>query len=234
MDEPTIFACGGGGFDPDSSHGNTLDRYFVSLIEKSRPKICLIPTASADSVLRVASFYKACGILDCRPSTLELFRPPSSDLYGYVMDHDAIFVSGGSTRNLLVLWKEWGLDKALHKAWKNGLLLGGSSAGANCWFSGCSTDSNFGELDLIPALGWLPQTCVPHYDEEINRKPHAEKMILTNQVKELIAIDGGAGVLIKGEVPLLAIGSKSGQGAYRVSKKLDDFEEVPIPSLTFA
>ncbi|MCD2486765.1 Type 1 glutamine amidotransferase-like domain-containing protein, partial [Staphylococcus aureus] len=72
--------------------------------------------------------------LDCVPSHLSLFKPPSSDLVSFVMEMDVIYVGGGNTRNLLVLWKEWGLDHILREAWKNGVVVAGISAGAICWF----------------------------------------------------------------------------------------------------
>ncbi|ANB64772.1 peptidase S51 family protein [Anoxybacillus sp. B7M1] len=55
-----------------------------------------------------------------------------------------IYVGGGNTRNLLVLWKEWGLDNILRKAWNQGIVLAGISAGSICWFEEGVTDS-FGE-----------------------------------------------------------------------------------------
>lgn len=133
------------------------------------------------------------------------------------MDQDAIFVSGGSTRNLLVLWQEWGLDQALKRAWDNGVILGGVSAGANCWFEGCSTDSNFGELTFLPALGWLPGVCVPHFDEEPGRKPHADALIAQELAQELVGIDGGAGVLFRG-TSLVGVVGQDGHSAYKITK----------------
>ena len=229
MDQPTIFAIGGGGFDSDSSHGDKLDHYFLNLTGKKNPKICLVPTASGDSLLRIARFHRACANYNCRPTLLELYRPPSNDLQSYVMDQDAIFVSGGSTRNLLVLWREWGLDQALHDAWQNGILLGGVSAGANCWFDQCSTDSNFGELSLLKSLGWLPYTCCPHYDEEPARRPQIHRLLEDGTLDHCLAIDGGAGVLIQDTTPSKAVGSKPNTKAYNVTIQSGQVKEDPLP-----
>ena len=44
------------------------------------------------------------------------------------------------------LWREWGLDAIFREAWTAGVVLAGMSAGANCWFEQCTTDSVPGEL----------------------------------------------------------------------------------------
>ena len=52
----------------------------------------------------------------------------------FVLSNDVIYVGGGNTRNLLALWKEWGLDIILREAYENGVVMGGISAGSLCWF----------------------------------------------------------------------------------------------------
>jgi dipeptidase E len=47
----------------------------------------------------------------------------------FFMEKDILYVRGGNTKNLLVLWKAWGLDQILRRAWKNGKALDGISAG---------------------------------------------------------------------------------------------------------
>ena len=75
-----------------------------------------------------------------------------------------IYVGGGNTANMLAIWRVHGIDRALREAWSRGAVLGGMSAGANCWFEGCVTDSFGPELrelarrprdplgQLLPAL----------------------------------------------------------------------------------
>jgi len=150
-----IVAIGGGGFDSDAPCPK-LDHYILSLTGAERPKVCLIPTASGDSLFRIQRFLRAALDLNCLPGLLELFRPPTLDLADYVQGFDVVFVGGGNTRNMLALWREWGLDRALFQAWQSGVVMAGVSAGANCWFESCSTDSLPGELTAMPCLGWLP------------------------------------------------------------------------------
>ena len=69
------------------------------------------------------------------------------------MDKDIFYVGGGNTRNLLVLWKEWGVDLLLKEAWDNGAILAGLSAGSICWFEQGLTDSVTGKL--LPWNVWV-------------------------------------------------------------------------------
>jgi dipeptidase E len=67
-----------------------------------------------------------------------------------------IYVGGGNTANLLVLWRRHGLDVLLRQAWSPGAVLAGVSAGMLCWFKGGVTDS-FGALEALNQLqssGW--------------------------------------------------------------------------------
>ncbi|MCA0361692.1 MAG: peptidase E [Armatimonadetes bacterium] len=208
----TIFAIGGGGFDSDQPSRTALDRFFVDLTGKASPKICLIPTATGDSIFRISRFFRAAVAVGAVPSTLELYKVPGPDLAAYLLEHDAIFVSGGNTFNMLALWRAWGLDGVLRQAYEAGIPLGGVSAGANCWFEGCSTDSFFDDLAYMPCLGWLEHNCCPHYDEEALRKPHLAEMIQKGEIGKTLAIDGGVGCLFRDE-SLVEVVSCSPTGA---------------------
>ncbi|TES55669.1 hypothetical protein E2L07_07035 [Halalkalibacterium halodurans] len=161
-----IIALGGGGFSMEPENP-LLDTYILDQCTKANPKICFIPTASGDSEHYITKFYDFFGKQDCQPSHLSLFRPPTRDLESYLLDKEILYVGGGNTKNLLILWKEWGLDSILRKAWKEGILLAGISAGSICWFEEGGTDS-YGDgqiahataklLDLLDKQGALPKT----------------------------------------------------------------------------
>lgn len=70
-----------------------------------------------------------------------------------VLEQDVIYVGGGNTRNMLVLWKEWGLDYTLKKAYEEGVILAGLSEGAICWFEEGLTDPLNAPLYTINCLG---------------------------------------------------------------------------------
>lgn len=193
-----ILAIGGGGFDTDKPTPR-MDAFFLGLSAKPRPKICLIPTASGDSILRIGRFLRACSSLDCQPSVLELFSTKTEDIVDFLSSMDCVFVSGGNTRNMLVLWREWGVDAALKTAYENGVVMGGVSAGANCWFEQCSTDSNPGRLSVMPCLGWIEGSFCPHYDSEPDRRPTLRSFLENGEIKPGWAAEEKVGVLFTDE-----------------------------------
>lgn len=84
---------------------------------------------------------------------------------------DIIYEGGGNTLDMIKLWKETGFDLTLRKAWENGKVMCGVSAGANCWFKECSSDSlqiKYGKdqpLIGVDCIGLIDGLYVPHCDE---------------------------------------------------------------------
>ena len=107
------------------------------------------------------------------------------------MDKDIFYVGGGNTRNLLVLWKEWGLDLLLKEAWDNGAILAGLSAGSICWFEQGLTDSVTGKLLPLECLGFLKNSNCPHFDGDKERRPAYHRLIAQGLMKNGIACDDG-------------------------------------------
>ncbi|WP_160331597.1 Type 1 glutamine amidotransferase-like domain-containing protein, partial [Caldibacillus debilis] len=95
---------------------------------------------------------------------------------------------------LLILWKEWGLVPVLKKAWEEGIVLAGISAGAICWFEEGVTDSFGEELEPIAGLGFLKGSHCPHYDGEPERRPAYHKLIRTGSIPGGLAADDGAAI----------------------------------------
>ena len=135
-----IVAMGGGGWgmEPDNP---LLDWYIYRLSDKEEPRICFIPTASGDSDEYIGRFYQHFVPKPAHLSHLSLFEPSTADLESLILAQDIIYVGGGNTKNLIALWKEWHLDTILRKAWHQGIILSGVSAGSNCWFEQGVTDS---------------------------------------------------------------------------------------------
>ena len=126
--------------------------------------MCFVPTPAGDSDRRIAGFFEAFTRRGCEPSCLRLFGEPERPAER-LADQDVIYVSGGDTANALAIWRLHGVDRALLEAWERGAVLGGVSAGANCWFESCVTDSFGPELGpLQDGLGILPGSFCPHYD----------------------------------------------------------------------
>lgn len=188
-----VIALGGGGFsmEPDNL---ALDRYALAQAGKPRPKVCFVPTASGDAESYILHFYEAFNSLDSQSCYLSLFRLPTADLEDYLLSQDVIYVGGGNTRSMLSLWREWGLDAIFRKAYEAGVVLAGISAGANCWFEECLTDSVPGKTLVMPCLGLLPGSFCPHFDGEEARRPAFQRFLAEGQVKPGLAADDGAAV----------------------------------------
>jgi dipeptidase E len=186
-----IIAMGGGGFsmEPDNL---ALDRYVIAQTGIERPKVCFLSQASGEARDYIINFYKAFSELDCHPSHLSLFQPHTAQIADYLLSQDIIYVGGGNTKSMLALWREWGLDNILRQAWENGIVLAGVSAGAICWFERGLTDSIPGDLTALPCLGFLPGSCTPHYDGEVNRRPFYQRLVRAGELPGGYAFDDGA------------------------------------------
>jgi dipeptidase E len=210
-----IIALGGGGFSMEPENP-LLDWYILGQAKKPSPKICFVPTASGDSDQYISNFYSFFNGQDCQPAHLSLFKPPSKDIEAFVLDQDIIYVGGGNTKNLLALWKEWGLDLILRKAWERGIVLAGISAGSLCWFEDGVTDSYGEELAPIQSLGFLRGSNCPHYDGEAKRRPTYQKLIASGTIQGGVAADDGAAIHYIGQEMHRIVSSRLNAKAYRV------------------
>ena len=222
-----IIAIGAGGFsmEPDNL---ALDRYILDQSHKPDPKICFLPTASGDADGYILNFYKAFTTLNCLPTFLSLFRLPTADLESFILEQDILYVGGGNTRSLLALWREWGLDKHLFKAYQAGVVLAGLSAGANCWFEDCSTDALPGELQSLLCLGYLPGSFCPHYNSEPERRLSYQGMIQKGLLRDGLAADDGAAAHFIDEQLIRVVSSRPEAKMYRVSKLMGAVHEVAL------
>jgi len=212
-----IIAMGGGAL-PAELDNLRLVGYFLRQTGKKNPKVCFIGTAGGDAESYRLRFYAGFGRFGCRTSDLPLFARTPRNLESFVLAHDAIFVGGGNTRSMLAVWRDWGLDGHLRTAWERGILLGGVSAGAICWFEQGITDSVAGPLTSIDGLGWLPGSCCPHYDSEPLRRPSFRRMVSNGTVVEGVAADDFAALHYVDGKLLRAVSGRRGAGAYRLKR----------------
>ena len=218
-----IIAIGGGGFGANPGQG-IIENYILKQTKKKNPRICFIPTATGDNEAYKVNFYSTFTNLNCYPSHLDFFKR-TPDLNELILNQDAIFVGGGNTKSMLAVWKEWGLDKILKKAYLNGTVMSGVSAGAICWFQNGITDSWASNLKMMPCLNFVKGTCCPHYDEEPERKPAVKKLLLTNKIKNVYAVDGGAALHIKNEKIFKSVIFKKNKSSYLVDIKKKSINE---------
>ena len=190
-----IIAIGGGGFGRNPNH-RKIEKYILELTGKEKPNVVFFPTASAENQAYIIQFYKCFTKISCEPSHVTFFqRTPRLD--SIINKADVIYVGGGNTKSMLAVWQEWKLDKLLLKAYNNGKILCGVSAGAICWFEQGITDSWASNLNVMDCLGFLPEMACPHYQEEKDRRPDVHKMLKQGKCGPGWAIDGGAAIHFK-------------------------------------
>jgi len=190
-----IIAIGGGGFGRNPNH-RKIEKYILDLTGKERPNVVFFPTASAENQDYIIKFYKCFTKMSCELSHVTFFqRTPRLD--SIINKADVIYIGGGNTKSMLAVWQEWKLDKLLLKAYNNGKILCGVSAGAICWFEQGITDSWASNLNVIDCLGFLPGMACPHYQEEKDRRPDVHKMLKQGKCGPGWAIDGGAAIHFK-------------------------------------
>lgn len=219
-----IIAIGGGGFSRKGeriSENERIEKYILAVSEKTNPAVCFIPTASGESQSYIIQFYQTFSSYVCRPTHLSLFYPPTADLQSFILSQDVIYVGGGNTKSMLALWREWHLDTILRKAWEQGIVLAGVSAGSICWFEEGVTDSIPGPLTRLPALGFLSGSNCPHYDGEKERRPTYHALIGSGAIQAGIAIDDYCAVHFVDTEIKTVIRAKATARAYRVSKAVD-------------
>ena len=181
----------GGGF------GTTFIKYLASLTGKERPRLCYLPTASADRESGSLRWYQNCAPLNVephvQPSFISSYRMDQT-FEEVLLSMDGIVVSGGNTLNQQAIWKAQGIDVVLREAWDRGIVLGGASAGSLCWFEEGTTDSRPQRLTKVECLGFLTGSHSPHYDGEEQRRPTYVNMILSGEMKPGYACDNDAGI----------------------------------------
>jgi dipeptidase E len=225
---------GGGGFsmEPDNP---LLDDFVLSLVRRKRPRVCFVPTASADSPMYIAKFYRAFATR-CDATDLTLFDPPSlprnppltSDLASFVAHQDIFYVGGGNTAHMLALWRVHGLDELLRRAWRGGAVLAGISAGMLCWFEDGLTDS-FGGLErLHDGLGFIRGSACPHYDGEPGRRD-AYREAIASGMRPGFAADDGVALHFVGRRLEEAVSSRPDAAAYRVAMRRGEVVETRLP-----
>ena len=196
------------------------------------PRLCIVGTAVGDEAMWLARLHHAFSKLDMVVSHLVLFPMPNfDDIAGHIARQDVVWVSGGSTANLLALWRLHGLDVVLRDAWQAGVVLMGVSAGSLCWHVGGTTDS-FG-LPLRPvtdALGFVPYSNSPHHDAEAQRRPLIHQLIADGTLPDGYATDNGAGLVYRGTELHEAITEHPDARAYEIHREGDAARETALPT----
>ncbi|MDE6274830.1 MAG: Type 1 glutamine amidotransferase-like domain-containing protein [Clostridiales bacterium] len=210
MADRRLIAIGGGEL---RAGGCRIDEYIATEAKKAAGsrRACglFIPTASHDCMPYYNTFHKVyTGQFDIKTDVaLVSGREIDPEKMHKKFDAaDFIYVGGGNTVYMLERWKECGLLPYLERAYAQGKILCGLSAGAICWFEEMYTDSAVeGEYAMYPALGWIKGKISPHYDE---RMLDFDQIVMYNKYRAWGIENYAALELVNGE----AVKSISGGG----------------------
>jgi dipeptidase E len=224
---PRQILIAGGGF------GTEFIRYMAELTGKDRPRLCYLPTASADRESGIIRWYENCAPLEVTPLVQQSF------ISSYNMDQswqdvllsmDGIVVSGGNTLNQQAIWKVQGIDEILREAWDRGIVLGGASAGSLCWFEEGTTDSRPQEVTKIECLGLLRGSHSPHYDAEAVRRPTYQRLIRSGELQPGYACDNDAGIYFVDNEVSRVVKTRTEASVYYVAMESGEIVETELPA----
>jgi dipeptidase E len=223
-----VVAMGGGGWMMGDL---ALDRFVLGLTDARRPRICFVPTASGDhpSSERFLEAFPPAGF---DASILRLFDREVADLGAFLGEQDVVYVGGGNTVSMLAVWRAHGVDRALRDAHDAGVVMTGMSAGANCWFEACTTDSfQLGRAELLrDGLGFVPGSFTPHYDSEPARRPAVLELIASGALPPGFACDDDAAVHLADGTLREAVRSRPDARVFRVEPDDGRTREDPLPA----
>ena len=219
-----IIAIGGGGFTHESD--DTLDQFFLDQCSKKKIKLGFLATASKDDKEKINLFYKKFENKNLELSHFNLTQKIDG-FSSWILNKDIIYVGGGNTSFMLDIWRKNSLDKIFKKAYENGIVLAGVSAGAGCWFDWILSDSVGPGLKPLKGISLISGSCTPHSSEE-KRINQFELNIKNGELPPGLAIDDGVAVLFIDGKPSEVYSSRKNHKAYFINtnKKISLKEHI--------
>lgn len=188
-----------------------LARYLVGLTGKERPVVVHVGAANGDSSEKVSKFFDLGRRAGFDPRHLNLFALEDDDPRTFFAGADAIYIDGGSTRNLRALLLEWSADVALRSAYRSGVVLSGASAGANILFEWGMTDSVRTRIEAMRGIGLLKGTISVHSDARSDRGEALERHLRGGDATyPAYALDDGTALHFEDGVLARAVSVTSG------------------------
>jgi peptidase E len=215
-----------GGRDFTHKLDGTLDQFFLDQCIKKKIKLGFLATASKDDVKKISLFYKKFENKDLELSHFNLSHQISG-FSSWLLSKDIIYVGGGNTSYMLDVWNKNSLDKVFKKAYENGIVLAGVSAGAGCWFDWILSDSVGPGLKPLKGISLISGSCTPHSSEE-KRINQFELNIKNGALPPGLAIDDGVAVLFIDGKPSEVYSSRKNHKAYFIdtNKKISLTEYI--------
>ncbi len=170
----------------------TIDREIIRLTGKERPNFLLLAHSQNqlefearyfETMKRIYGDKFGCECRWLKKSELYCnFQKAKEDIEWA----DIIYEGGGDTDSMIKVWQETGFDKLLYNAWCSGKVMCGLSAGANCWFEFCSSDSlkiqtnnDNAPMIMLNCLNFVPAFFTPHCNEN-GRLEHMKESLKNN------------------------------------------------------
>ncbi len=227
-----------------------LDKETIRLTGKSHPRLLFLPTATSDSEEYVEVVKKHFERkLGCRVDHLMLFKQRYSkkELAERILGADMIYVGGGNTLKMMKRWRFLGVDRLLKKAFNQGGVLSGLSAGGICWFDSGHSDSMqlYGHKNWkyinVKGLGLIKGIHCPHFNSHTGGKSRRNDFLkfMGKYFQVGIGIDDKCAIeFVDDKYRVIATNNKS--KAYRVFRlkgvvKIDEIKRsqkfIPVSNL---
>lgn len=150
---------------------NKIEQHILSLTKKDKPKLLYCPYASSDYEKSNRRFKELVNNLSCE---LYLMTSNDYDRFEELLNWcDCIYIGGGSSDDLVELFKSKGFDKILIKYQNTNKVYAGISAGAMLYSVSAMGDKyafydNFiiSNYKMVDCLGLIEYTICPHYQSE--------------------------------------------------------------------
>lgn len=223
--ERHILAIGGYHF---RKRNRLLENYLLAMSSQPKPRVCFLPTASAESPEEIEKFYQAFHSLPCEARHLELTEGDLKSVEKQILQNDILLVGGGSTKRLLAVWRRFDLEKVFKKAWQKGIVLAGISAGSLCWFEEGVAQSHKG-LDVVKGLGVLKGSHCVHYDRQKKRRKVYSEFLKQKKIKSGFAVEDGVALHFINKKLYKVVSTKKNASAYLVSCHKEVQEQGLLP-----
>ncbi len=195
-----IVAIGGGdvGRHGTSYETGAIDREIVRLSGRERPHFLFIGIAkrNADGYFSTMRDIYG-GMYGCETDILTAAEHEDPDVASAKIGWaDIIYVGGGNTLRLMNKWRACGTDALLRRAYEDGKVLCGVSAGGICWCdygnSDSRTDRAGAKCIKVRGLGLLPVLFCPHIATQERRAADLQRMMKRTYGIPAVAIDRAA------------------------------------------
>lgn len=219
-----IVAIGGGEIKNKTT--KDIDAFVAGLIKErangERGNALFIGTASHDSMPYFNSFRKTYTSVHDIKAEVGLIVYGEMDvekIKGKIEKADAIYIGGGDTVYMLEKWKETGLYDLIVKAYHDGKIICGLSAGAICWFKDMYTDYEImrgqsSNYVLKKGIGILDGLMCPHFNE---REKDFLDAFNNSDFNLAYCVENDCALVFKNEELLKSV--SSGGKAYLIEKK---------------